>query len=261
MGAHDTFVANKDLIEQVTGAVCQRNHIYGDDRDDFTQDLWLHVIKDDYAVIRKHEGRSSLRTYLTTVAINFLRDCREKKWGKWRCSSRAKRLGKVAEQLETLIVRDGLTMDHACEMLRARDVVLSRAELDAMAAQFPVRTRLRFVDMGEDPPEPQSLLRTDAAVDAEAARSEARRVRRAVGEVLGALAPADRLILKLRFHDGLPLVDIAKLVQIEQKLFYRRFDELLKGLRAALETSGLTPTQVLDLLECRGLAALEDVDD
>ncbi len=261
MGAHDLFVAHKALIERVARRICLRHHIYGDEAEEFTQDLWIHLIKDDYAIIRKHRGESTLDTYLTTVVANFARDFREKKWGKWRLSVAARERGPVAEQLDTLVSRDGFTLDEACEVLATRGVTATRAELEAIAAVLPARRRPREVQPDDARPDPVSTVEADqGAVNADERRAAAR-VLMALKDVLAALSPRDRLIIKLRFYDGLSQVSIARKLGVDEKLFFRLGNKLEAGLRQALEARGLSKDQIVDVLECRGLASLEDVDE
>src|SRR6266536_1226466 len=62
----------------------------------------------------------------------------------------------------------------------------------------------------------------------------AKRVRALLGRVLQALAPEQRLILKMRFYDGVPVVDIARALHLDQKRLYRRIERLLADLRVRL---------------------------
>ena len=62
------------------------------------------------------------------------------------------------------------------------------------------------------------------------------------------LSDLDRLILRLRFQDGLAVADIARALHLDQKPLYRRFEELLRRLRAALEAAGIDPVQACELV-------------
>jgi RNA polymerase sigma factor (sigma-70 family) len=65
----------------------------------------------------------------------------------------------------------------------------------------------------------------------------------AVSAVLGALAPRDRLLLKLRFDDDLPAREIARVMGFPTPFHvYRRVNALLAELRAALARRGLEET-------------------
>jgi hypothetical protein len=61
------FEANLTLIERVIGVVCRRSRIFGADAEDFASTTRLALIENDYAILRKYEGRSSLATFLGVV--------------------------------------------------------------------------------------------------------------------------------------------------------------------------------------------------
>jgi hypothetical protein len=60
------FVCELELIERVISFVSARHHLPGVEADDFGSHVKLKLIEDDYGILRKFQGRSSLRTFLTT---------------------------------------------------------------------------------------------------------------------------------------------------------------------------------------------------
>jgi len=65
-------------------------------------------------------------------------------------------------------------------------------------------------------------------------------LRQAVAEVLGALPNRDRLLLALRFEDGVPVREIADLMGFPSQFHvYRRLKHVLADLRLALEKLGI----------------------
>ena len=98
--------------------VSSRHHLPGSEADDFGSHVKLKLIEDDYAILRKFEGRSNLRTYLTVVIQRLFLDYRIKAWGKWRPSAEAKRSGPVAILLERLTQRDGYGLEEAVELMK-----------------------------------------------------------------------------------------------------------------------------------------------
>lgn len=58
------------LVVHVVGHTAQAGsfRISAADRDDLTADVFLNIVKDDFAVLRHFRGQSSLATYLTVVA-------------------------------------------------------------------------------------------------------------------------------------------------------------------------------------------------
>jgi len=66
---------------------------------------------------------------------------------------------------------------------------------------------------------------------------------------LGRLDPRDRLIMRLRFEDGLTMRRIATMLQVEDAApLYRRVDRLKEHLRHELEAAGLAAAEVHEFL-------------
>jgi hypothetical protein len=53
-----------DLLRQIVRTVAKRRHLSAAERDDFASFVHLRLLEDDYAVLRKFQGRSTLWTYL-----------------------------------------------------------------------------------------------------------------------------------------------------------------------------------------------------
>jgi DNA-directed RNA polymerase specialized sigma24 family protein len=79
-------------------------------------------------------------------------------------------------------------------------------------------------------------------------RETRERVAVALKKALDNLSPEDRLIVKMWIVDGLKIVDIARILCMEQKPLYRRLEKILKQLRRDLEREGVRWEQVADLL-------------
>src|SRR5207249_8611208 len=118
------FLSQLDLIESVIAFVCARQHLASADPDDFSSFVKLKFVENDYALLAKFEGRSSLRTFLTVVIQRLFLDHRISAWGKWRPSAEARRSGATAILLEQLMIRDGYRLEEACEMMRTNHGVV-----------------------------------------------------------------------------------------------------------------------------------------
>lgn len=257
----EIYVANADLIERAIGSVCRRHNLYGVDAEDFAGVVRIHLIEDDYAVLRRFEGRSSLPSYLVVVITRKFQDWRNARWGKWRPSAEAKRLGETAVRLETLTVRDGLSLDEAHELLRTHHHIGdSRQALESIAARFPRRYKRSFV--GDEAVDTMAAPTGSAedAVMASEATTVAQRAAVALAAVLRHLPPRDRLILKMRFEDNCPIAGIAKALRIEAKPLYRYIEKLLAGLRRAVEAEGLTAADAAVAWSARGFDGLSQAE-
>jgi RNA polymerase sigma factor (sigma-70 family) len=238
------LVSELPRIEAVIASVCRRHRCRPEEAENFASEVKLKLVADDYAVLRRFEGRANLKTYLTIVIQNYFKDYCDRLWGKWRKSAEAKRLGPVAERLEELL-RDGYGFDEACEALRTNDKVeLSPAELAEMAGRLPPRRPRRFegeeslAALADGEPGPEERLAL--AERATAWRGLAGALKRAVE----ALSDRDRLIVRLDFEKDFSLADIARTLHLDAKGIYRQRTRILKELGAALRQQGVAEEEV-----------------
>ena len=245
VGTEQTYEHHVELIDSVITLICRRRHLSASDAADFRQEAHLKLL--EQGTLEKYEGRSSMKTFLLVVLLRAYKDFRIRQWGKWRPSVEAQRNGPVAIALERLIVRDGFTFEEALETLRTNHGVMNgRAELEALAARLP----LRVVRKPQTDDVLVAVPSGSPSPDAEVSRVEVQVRATAASEALLAavrdLAPDDRLIIMLRYFDGVPIVKIAGLLQIEAKPLYRRIEQLLSGLRRALQAKGVDTAGLFD---------------
>ena len=238
-----------EFIERTVASVARRNAVAPWDAEDLAAQVKLRLMENDYAVLRRFEGRSRLTTYLTTVIHNLFRDFRIKRWGKWRPSAAAKRLGDLGVQLEALLYRDGFGTRESFAILRDRFAVeATDQELESLAARLRARTTRRIeTDATLDRLESQE--RGDRGVRQGERDAALARVSKALRLVLASLEPEDRLILRMRFADGLTIRAIAGALDLEQRRMYTRVQRLLVEVRRRIEDAGIGCDEVLDLLD------------
>ena len=240
-----TYYDHLELINSVITLICRRKQLQAADAADFRQDVHLKLLTK--GTLDKYDGRGSLRSFLLIVVAREYKDFRIRTWGKWRPSVEAQRHGPVAILLERLIVRDGLTFEQALETLATNhQVTRPRKELEALAARLPLRVTRRaqseevLVTVPATGPSPDMLL------SREELQSRAAEVRQALLDALRDLDPEERLIIKLRYMDGLKVVQIARMMQREPKPLYRAIEQLLAGLRRTLEARGVDTKGLFD---------------
>ncbi len=245
------FLEQLPAIERVIGALCRRHGLSADDAEEFASSTRLKLIEDDYAVLRKFRGESSLPTYLTVVIARLLQEHRIARWGRWRPSAESRRRGNVAVRLETMVRRDGLRLDEAAERLRtAGETALSDRELAALLSELPIRPPLRPIEvMSESVPEAPAIEQADDFIERDDLAREQRDVQAALAEALAELNPEEQVIVRMRYWEGLSVADAARALGHEQKPLYRRLERAIDQLRACLEKRGLTRGDVMTLLE------------
>jgi RNA polymerase sigma factor for flagellar operon FliA len=248
-----TYLENLRTIERIASFVAHRNHLKPDEATEFVQEVRVRLLDQDYAIIRKYEGRSSFSTYLTTVILRLCQQWRVEQWGKWRPSAEAKRLGDKAIILERLLTRDGYTFDEAIkELTTPGSSQYTRTELEAIYVRLPLRSPRPMFVPEEAAPEVFAIHSdADDRVEMDDRKRAARNVVAAFDRLLESMEPEDRLILRLRFWQGLKAPEIAQRLHIEPKKFYKRLDRLVKVMRQALEEAGITKKDV-GMLLCHG---------
>lgn len=222
------------LISQVSAAVARRGHLAADDVLDFSQHVQLKFLESRYEMLRRFDGRSTLKTYLTVVIGRLLLDWRRRESGRWRPSADATRLGPHATSLERMISRDSYSASEAVELLATQPDAPARSELWDLVTRLPARVVRR---RGE-------ILLEDAAVtpftDAlEAAEKQQARQRtwRAVVRAIQQLPAADRRLLDLRYRQGLRMPAIGRTLGEPPKRLYGRCSQILQRLRGSVEAA------------------------
>lgn len=222
--------------------VCRRQRFSAEAGEEFAAEVNLKLVEDDYRVLRRFEGRSSLSTYLVAVVQNFALDYRDRLRGRWRPSSRASTLGADAVRLEELLHRDGRSREEALAILTVEGrAAPGGAELEALCApRGPRRPEVAGFDPeaagapAVEPTAERTLLEAEA-------RPEARRLAQVLNRAVDGLRDEDRLAIRLRYGDGLPVVEVARVLGREPRPLYRRFEKVLARLRRALAAGGIGP--------------------
>jgi RNA polymerase sigma factor (sigma-70 family) len=234
------LVQHLDLIDRIVLFVARRRRLSPADTEEFASVVRLKLVDRDFAILRKFKRRSALSTYMTIVIERLCLDFCIAKWGKWRPSASARRLGPVALLLEQLIIRDGVTFDEAVGTLQTNHGVnQTREELHALFLQLPPRPT--WPPGGES-----SGLASNAtsggvefALEHQDDRVTLERIEAALVRAVSTLEAEDRLILKLRFEDGRPVAQIARTLGLRSRPLYRRIQHIIAMLRAELVREGV----------------------
>lgn len=238
------------LIERVMARVARRQALSPDEAEDFTSWARLRLLEGSDSPLAKFQGKSTVETYLAVVILNLFRDYRIAKWGKWRPSAVARRLGPTAIRLETLMFRDGLSTREAVATLGGQLAgSMSSSEIENLAARLPARTRPRFEPEEALQEVPAPASGSERSVVARDLEPRVRRIQQVLRAALGRLPGQDRLILKLRFQEGLKIVEIARLLDVAAKNLYPRLERCIAALRRAFEEEGVSPADVRELLD------------
>lgn len=246
---HPDVLVHRDTILETVRKVAKRFRLDEEDREEFRSVVDLKLVSHAEQIFGSFKGRSSLETYLFSVISSVFWEWRNKRLGRWRPSVAATKLGTVAIELETLLMRDGYTFSQACQVLQINHGCdLPQAQLEKMAAAFPRRHRLQEIPSdglddatanGSNPE--QELMAKDA-------ESLSNQISKAMRECMAMLPAQDQLIVKLHFYKDVKLVQIAHSLGFPPKALYRRVTKIMKSLRKALILKGFDPKDKEEIL-------------
>lgn len=246
------FLAHLAHIERAAEHFARKAGFSREEIEDFVSHVKCKLIEDDYSILRKFQGKSSVKTYLTVVIQRMFQDHLNHIWGKWRPSAEAERLGPLAVLLDRLLHRDGYSLDEAYEILRTNHhIEISLHELAALASKLPRRNPPRRME-GEETLEDRPDEGLDPAEQAIAKEKRARRqeILGFLKEAVARLSAEDALLV--RMSTRFKVSEIARNLHLEQKPLYRRLDKILKALREDLERRGVRPEEIEEILGTPG---------
>ena len=200
-----------DLVDQIVRTTGRRRHLSATEQEDFASFVRLRLVEDGYAILRKFQNRSTLWTYLAAVIERLSLDFCAEKWGRWRPSATAERLGPIAVTLERLVTRDSHTIEEAMEIVRTHhDVGKTYAELRKIWDQLPIR--VRTTEVGEDAAATVSSNdSSEVEVEDSDRQKDIDRLQRALQTAFEQIPAQDRVVIALRFDQDMSMVEIARL--------------------------------------------------
>lgn len=229
------------LLAEVLRTVARTRRLRPDEADDYIQSAHLRLIERNYDVFRQFAGRSSLKTYLTVVAVRLLLDWRNSHFGKWRPSGKAQRLGVLAVTLERYVSRDGLTPAEAVASV-SLETGLPTSALESLCQCLPPRPRRRR--------EPESAIDAERhydfvdPIEHNEQRAHRRRLRLVLQVAVARLPREDRLLLGHRFEAQRTIQSASVTLKADPKQLYRRLDRVLRQLRSELRAAGFNSRAV-----------------
>lgn len=211
----------------------------------------------DFRRLRKFKlaGAASFSTWLCAVARNLCLDWHRKEHGRYRVFRSLAQKSAADQALFELVFRQGLPLEEAREELGRRNINLSFAEVEERISELRrcVSSRQLWllssgnatadsIDSGEEGAyagEP-----ADPAPDPEALAA-LRETHAQVSAALASLSDSDRLLIRLRYQEGLTLQQVARLVGLKDaQTADRRLRDIMEHLRQLLGIEHFVPGKI-----------------
>jgi RNA polymerase sigma factor (sigma-70 family) len=236
----ELLLSHLDFIRGRVQQLCRRHRASADTVEELFGDLKVKLLENDYEVLRRFRGDCKLTTYLSVVIDRFFFDWTSREWGAWRGPA-GHEASAAAQEVERWVGRDGFSRDEALRITAGRHPIGTGAVEWQLAGALPKpRTRLRPRLVGlEAAPEhvPAPAPSPEEALCATEARDE---LDGQLERALAALAAQDRLLVKLRYGQGLSVARIARTLGLRQRELYSRVGRALARLRQSLQAEGVT---------------------
>lgn len=232
----DLLITHLPVVDRLVHYICFRRRLSDSETEEFAAHVRLKLVENDFDILRKFKGHSSITVYLRTVIERMLLDHRTAEWGRWRPSAEAVRRGPIAVLLDRLLTRDRLTFDEAVHVMQTNHgVQISRHDLYALSVSLPRRARLRLVHADASAVE-ATYGQPDAGLERAEAAALAARLKPALSKAVKRLTPAERRLLEMRFREGRQVSEIAQAMGVEARPLYRQFERIVARLRRGMES-------------------------
>ncbi|HLY62105.1 MAG TPA: sigma-70 family RNA polymerase sigma factor [Terriglobia bacterium] len=196
----------------------------------------------------KPGGAAKFPTWLRVVVRNLCLDWHRQEFGRHRIFQSIAALGALDQEIFRCVFERGLTQDESLDFLRAKYpwLIISEVEAGVERVQSALTDRQiwlasarrhTFLSLDDDPNDP-ARKSIPALIDP-APNAESLLVVReqsdALEGALSGLSKPDRLLIKLRFEEGLTLQEIASVLGLKDaQTVDRRLREVIEQLRKAI---------------------------
>ena len=222
----------------------------------FSGQFLIKLMENDYSALRNYGGKSSRKTYLTSIgrrlAIDLKRHQFGRDYGRCRNGGSLPKFLEKSDSMTTLIyelmVVKKMTLSSAYENLRvlAPEFDKSYSRFIEIAEQFPDRKNsngpsrkphLLEVFKNNHPIQPPNQCIT----------LEKNQIKDILFKVIKSLDLTQKSLITLTFFQKLPAREAAKSIGIQESTFRKRLARTLKTMRSALENQGIDSSSFCDL--------------
>ena len=257
LGSREPWEAWTAFLESYSRAILQVVHTFEHEQD-ARSDCFLFVCErlseNQFRRLRRFQpgGRARFTTWLQVVVRNLCLDWHRQECGRQRVFQSVARLAPLDQEVFREVLTRGLSPEDCFSRLRFKHAGLTREEVDGsldrvrqtltprqlwlLSSRCPKFEPLEG-ELDGDPEVSQRQI-VDPRPDPEtlaALKEQESGLQRA----LDRLSASERLLLRLRFDQGLTLLEIARLTELKDaQTVDRRIRDLLEKLRRELELAG-----------------------
>ncbi len=251
------LVRHLDEVTQAISTVGRKRALSPEDRDELRSFAMEKLLEREEKVFGTLDRVICHRAYFIKVVERLWIDLTYARWGRWRPTAKARRLGETAIELDRLVRRDGLQPSVAAKMVGQVRTHRHTSTLRDLACELLAgrsKAKERAVPVPLDGLE--VALPTFDNQEEEERRLRARELLKVLRKTLGDLSPEDRRLIRLRFMENLSGPEIARQTRLGQSEVYRRLKTILGDLAKRLKGRGLGRQRVVEAADSAGLVII-----
>ncbi len=247
MKPENTFETHFAAINSIIGRICYGQKLQSSDFEDIQSYVYERLIEKDYRILREYQSAGHSQSYLLLAIKNIHRDYGRLNLGRWHSSVKAGELGEMGILLEKLLYRRHYSFDEACEIIltisrNQQKTPPSRKKLEAMAVQLKKKPRETIITPGDEVLSILARSKETAADDAlqiDELKPKKETFDRITENLKKELTNEDRLILKMKFEDGLPISKIARVLTKKRYYIDQRLKDILHAFKDGIVSQGV----------------------
>ncbi|PLY01867.1 MAG: hypothetical protein C0622_06560 [Desulfuromonas sp.] len=236
-------------VKSVVQSYGLRKTMAPQDVEDLEGDVYEKLISDDYRILRLFDGRSSIKTYLTTVVTRLAIDSYRKQQGRWRPSAKALKLGADAVAIEELQTLRKVSGHEIWQIMSNRpDFTLTEQETAALCQQLPIRevvprrvpnrtdddhAGFDLKEVADERTDPENLLTKQEVSEA------CTRAQKILTEFYKTLSRRERLLLRMSYEDDLRLSEMVRQLGMTRYKIEKLLEDIHVRLQRLLLQNGL----------------------
>lgn len=240
----ELFAQHLEQIQGCVNAVARRRRLSTPDRDELLSFVAQRLLEKEQRVFAALAGCDCPTAFLERIVDRLWIDLTNQRWGRWRPTTKARRLGTTAIELDRLVRRDRLEPASALELLAARRPSGVAEDREVLARELAAQRRPESVALEglelRSPDHPAGELESERL-------ALSRRLLDVVRASLAALPAMERAVVRLRFLEGLQAPAIAAATGLASAEVYRKLYAGLDRLARELRRSGFGPAVVREV--------------
>jgi DNA-directed RNA polymerase specialized sigma24 family protein len=239
-----------EYVEEVTGFLSNKYDVY-EEKDEYRSAITLRLLENKHKILSSFKGRSSVKTYLSSIIIRYFIDIHRSAVGRWRPSAVARSYGELGVEIERFYIKERWSPLEIYRKLYGNKYDITYDYVAELCSKLPVRHGYKKSDIdleiisikSSENNEPETSIFIKAS---EVIMKEALNI---VKEVIEKYRGKDKLALSMYFNDNMMISKIAAALDMKRHYVDKLIKDVMAEIRAKLKEKGINKEDIDDILK------------